>query len=806
MGARLRALPGVSQKSVQMERFSLLTKYPPGVYIRSRRENTPQGYLADPETRRGRRGKDLTMREEKYDISGMHCAACSASVERVTRRLPGVERSDVNLTTGILTIAYDEEQTKPEDIITKVTKAGFGAALHQDQPTAKTEETKKAEEDAAYRAQKHSLIGAAVFSALLLYVSMGQMLPTPLPLPELFSMMSHPVNYAILQLILTIPVLVFGRSYLLGGFSALIHRAPNMDSLVAIGSSCSFAYSLVMTFLLSDNPHHVHHLYYESAAVVLTLIMLGKFLEARSVQKTKGAITKLMELKPDTAILAESGKEIPTSQLQRGDLILVKPGSKIAADGVVEKGESSVNEAMLTGESLPVEKGAGDRVIGGSVNQDGVLYVRVTEVGEDSTLSRIIRFVEDAQGKKAPIAKVADKVAGVFVPVVMSIAALAAILWLLLGQDFPFALRVFTSVLVIACPCALGLATPTAIMVGTGLGASHGILIRSGEALEITHATDTVVLDKTGTVTEGSPAVAAVRPAGVSEAELLTLAAGVEAVSQHPLAKAITAEAGKRGLETPPAPESFENLSGRGLRATVAGKVILAGNERLMAENGIDLAAVKAEAEALAGQGQTPMFFARDGKLLGLVSVADPVKPDSAQAIADLKAQGIRTVLLTGDHRAAAERIGQEVGVDQVIAEVLPEEKAGVVQKLQAQGRKVMMVGDGINDAPALVQADVGCAIGSGSDIAIESADLILTRSELSDVPRAIRLSRLTIRNIRQNLFWAFCYNSICIPVAAGALYPAFHILLTPMIAGAAMSLSSLCVVSNALRLRTKKL
>ena len=746
------------------------------------------------------------MREEKYDISGMHCAACSASVERVTRRLPGVERSDVNLTTGILTIAYDEAQTQPEDIINKVTKAGFGAALHQDQPTAKTEETKKAEEDAVYRAQKHSLIGAAVFSVLLLYVSMGQMLPTPLPLPELFSMMSHPVNYAVLQLILTIPVLVFGRSYLLGGFSALIHRAPNMDSLVAIGSSYSFAYSLVMTFLLSDNPHHVHHLYYESAAVVLTLIMLGKFLEARSVQKTKGAITKLMELKPDTAILAEIGREIPTSQLQRGDLILVKPGSKIAADGVVERGESSVNEAMLTGESLPVEKSANDRVIGGSVNQDGVLYVRVTEVGEDSTLSRIIHFVEDAQGKKAPIAKVADKVAGVFVPVVMSIAALAAILWLLLGQDFTFALRIFTSVLVIACPCALGLATPTAIMVGTGLGASLGILIRSGEALEITHATDTVVLDKTGTVTEGSPAVAAVRPVGISEAELLTLAAGVESVSQHPLAKAITAEAGKRGLETPAAPEAVENLSGRGLRAAAEGKVILAGNQRLMAENGIDLAAVKAEAETLAGQGQTPMFFARDGKLLGLVSVADPVKPDSAKAIADLKAQGIRTVLLTGDHKAAAEHIGQEVGVDQVIAEVLPEEKAGVVRKLQAEGRKVMMVGDGINDAPALVQADVGCAIGSGSDIAIESADLILMRSELSDVPRAIRLSRLTIRNIRQNLFWAFCYNSICIPVAAGALYPAFHILLTPMIAGAAMSLSSLCVVSNALRLRTKKL
>lgn len=448
------------------------------------------------------------MREEKYDISGMHCAACSASVERVTRKLPGVARSEVNLTTGIMTIAYDESQCTQEQIVAKVEKAGFGAALHLEHPAPATVQNAEDAETAALKRRKIELIAAAVFSAVLLYVSMGQMLPfglPALPLPDLFSMHTHPMNFAVLQLILAVPVLYCGRNFFQGGFKSLFHGNPNMDSLVAIGSGCSFAYSLVMTFLISDDPSYVHNLYYESAAVVLTLVSLGKFLESRNMQKTKGAITALMQLSPDTAILADTGREVPTSQLKVGDVVLVKPGARVPADGTVTQGESSVNEAMLTGESLPVEKAVGSEVIGGSVNGNGVLYVQVTRTGDDSTLSRIIRFVEDAQGRKAPISKTADKVAGVFVPVVMGIALLAAVIWAIAGQPFSFVLRVFTSVLVIACPCALGLATPTAIMVGTGLGAKHGILIRSGEILEITHSVDTVVLDKTGTVTEGTP-------------------------------------------------------------------------------------------------------------------------------------------------------------------------------------------------------------------------------------------------------------------------------------------------------------
>ena len=749
------------------------------------------------------------MREERYDISGMHCAACSASVEKVTRRLPGVERSDVNLTTGIMTICYDESQVSPEQIVAKVEKAGFGAALHGEK-TEQAAEAAKGEEDAALRRKQWKLITAAVFSVVLLYVSMGQMLPfglPALPLPDIFSMHTHPVNFAILQLLLTIPVLYCGRYFFTSGFKALLHGNPNMDSLVAIGSACSFAYSVVMTFLISDDPHaYVHNLYYESAAVVLTLVSLGKFLESRNMQKTKGAITALMQLSPDTAILADSGREVPTKSLKTGDTVLVKPGQRVPVDGVVTSGESSVNEAMLTGESLPVEKTVGSEVIGGSVNQNGVLHVQVTRTGEDTTLARIIRFVEDAQGKKAPISKTADKVAGVFVPTVIAIAAIAAIAWAIAGQPFAFVLRVFTSVLVIACPCALGLATPTAIMVGTGLGARHGILIRSGEILEITHSVDTVVLDKTGTVTEGAPAVTEVIPYQCDEVVLLKTAAAMESVSAHPLAEAITAYAAQRGLTDLEKPAQFENLSGRGLTAHLDGKTVLAGNRRLLEEQGVDVSPLLGQAERLSAQGQTPMFFAEDGKLLGLISVADPVKETSAAAIQDMKKQGIRVVLLTGDNRAAAEHIGNLVGVDEVIAEVLPEEKAGVVQRLQDQGRRVMMVGDGINDAPALTAATVGCAIGSGSDIAIESADIVLMRSDLQDVPRALRLSALTLRDIKQNLFWAFCYNTIGIPIAAGLLYLFGGPLLSPMFAGAAMSLSSVCVVSNALRLGRAKL
>ena len=748
------------------------------------------------------------MREEKYDISGMHCAACSAAVERVTRKLPGVERSEVNLTTGVMTICYDETQVGEAQIVAKVEKAGFGAVLKTEKKEAPAEETVDAEE-AALRRKKVELIVSAVFSAALLYVSMGQMLPfglPSLPLPELFSMHTHGVNFAIVQLLLAIPVLYCGRNFFIGGFKALFHANPNMDSLVAIGSACSFAYSVVMTFLITDDPACVHNLYYESAAVVLTLVSLGKFMESRNMRKTKAAITALMQLAPDIAILAESGREVPTKQLKKGDIVLVKPGARVPADGVVVKGESSVNEAMLTGESLPVEKSEGSEAIGGSVNQNGVLYVKVTRTGEDTTLARIIRFVEDAQGKKAPISRMADKVAGIFVPVVIAIAAVAAVAWALAGQPFAFVLKVFTSVLVIACPCALGLATPTAIMVGTGLGARKGILIRSGEILEITHHVDTVVLDKTGTVTEGKPAVMAVHPYRTDSADLLRTAAAVEAVSAHPLAEAISAYAAEQGLTDLPKPQQFENLSGRGLKAVLEERNVLAGNRRLMEESAVDIAPLQAEADRLAAQGQTPMFFARDGVLLGVISVADPVKATSAEAIRSMREQKIRTVLLTGDNRAAADHIGALVGVDEVIAEVLPEEKASVVARLQAEGRKVMMVGDGINDAPALTQADVGCAIGSGSDIAIESADIVLMRDDLRDVPRALRLSALTMQDIKQNLFWAFCYNTIGIPIAAGLLYLFGGPLLSPMFAGAAMSLSSVCVVGNALRLGRAKL
>ncbi|MDD5930960.1 MAG: heavy metal translocating P-type ATPase [Oscillospiraceae bacterium] len=749
------------------------------------------------------------MREEQYEISGMHCAACSASVEKVTRRLEGVERSDVNLTTGIMTIRYEESKVTPEQIIAKVEKAGFGAALRQKERETQPEDRAGAEE-AALRRRRTDLMVSGAFSLVLLYVSMGQMLPfglPALPVPEIVSMHAHPVNFAMLQLLLAVPVLYCGRNFFTSGFKALLHGNPNMDSLVAIGSACSFVYSVAMTFLIDYDPHtYVHNLYYESAAVVLTLVSLGKFLESRNMQKTKGAITALMRLSPDTAILAQSGREVPTRQLKAGDLVLVKPGARIPADGSVTEGESSVNEAMLTGESMPVEKGVGSQVIGGSVNQNGVLTVRVERTGEDTTLSRIIRFVEDAQGKKAPISRTADKVAGVFVPVVMAIALLAAVCWAIAGQPLSFVLRVFTSVLVIACPCALGLATPTAIMVGTGLGARRGILIRSGEILEVTHSVDTVVLDKTGTVTEGKPAVTKLVPYGCKASALLSVAAAVEAVSAHPLAEAICAYAGEQGVEAPPRPEAFENLSGRGLKATLEGHDVLAGNRRLLEENGVDATPLAEEAARLAAQGQTPMYFARDGVLLGLISVADKVKDTSTQAIRAMKEAGIRTVLLTGDRRAAAGHIGALVGVDQVIAEVLPEEKAGVVQKLQAEGRRVMMVGDGINDAPALTAATVGCAIGSGSDIAIESADIVLMRDDLMDVQRALRLSALTLRHIKQNLFWAFCYNTIGIPIAAGLLYLFGGPLLSPMFAGAAMSLSSVCVVGNALRLGRAKL
>ena len=748
---------------------------------------------------------------ETYLIEGMHCAACASSIERVTRKLPGVKRSDVNLTLNRMTIEYDENQCSPDKIIAKIEKAGFGARTME--PKARDMKKEAAEEEKAeakaFRAERNSIITAIVLSCVLMYISMGSMFGAPLP--DIISMHTHPVNFALAQLLLTVVIMYIGRRFYISGFKSLAHLSPNMDSLVAIGSTASFIYSLVTMFLLSDNPGLVHDgLYFESAAVVVTLVSLGKHMESGSKHKTTGAIRKLMELTPDTAILkGENGSltEVPTDVLRVGDVVLVRPGERVPLDGEVIEGEGGVDESMLTGESLPVDKAPGSEVTGGSISVNGSLTVRITRIGEDTTLSKIIKIVEDAQGKKAPISKIADKVAGVFVPVVMGIALLASVIWLIAGQSVPFVLKVFTSVLVIACPCAMGLATPTAIVVGTGLGAQNGILIKSGEALETLHSVDTAVLDKTGTVTSGKPAVTDVLCADGSRAELLSVAALVEAASAHPLADAVVHAAGEEGLCSALTVSSFENISGKGVKAELSdGSHVLIGSRRLMDESGVDASAYAAEADTLSGEGKTTIFIAVNGALLGMLAVADTVRDTSKAAIERLHSMGLRVVILTGDNRRAADYIGSLVGADEVIAEVLPGDKASVVERLQKEGRKVLMVGDGINDAPALTQADIGCAIGGGSDIAIESADVVLMKDDLGDVPKAVRLSRLTITNIKENLFWAFCYNTIGIPIAAGVLYPFFHILLSPMLGALAMSLSSVCVVGNALRLRGKKL
>ncbi len=697
---------------------------------------------------------------------------------------------------------------------------------------------------------RRRLFLSVIFAVPLLYLSMGHMVPFPLPLPGALDMELNPLAFALAQLVLTVPILIFGRNFYLHGFPALFRGNPNMDSLVAIGTMAAFLYSLVMTVLIPRDTHYVHQLYYESAAVVVPLIMLGKYMEKRSKGKTSEAIRKLMALAPDTAIRLKDGaeQEVRVEELAPGDIILIRSGARIPLDGVIVSGSGSVDESMLTGESLPVDKAADSEVIGGSLNYDGLFQVRVTRTGADTTLAKIVQLMEDAQGKKAPISKVADKVAGYFVPAVILIALAAAVIWLIAGKDFSFVLRIFVSVLVIACPCALGLATPTAIMVGTGLGAQNGILVKSGEALETAQQIDAVVLDKTGTITEGRPKVIAVlcgeeerEDAGTAGSEcgeqkqeeaagdgneagaraekaeeglrakarrmaLLSAAAGAEAGSEHPLARAILDEARAVGAEICGTAE-FRNLAGYGVYAKLAdGREVWLGKAELAEQHSGNAADWREQAEQLAAKGQTPMYVVVDGRTEGLISVADPIKATSAAAIDALKQDGLRVYMLTGDNRRTAEFIGAQAHVDEVTAEVLPQDKAGIIEELQKQGKRVMMVGDGINDAPALVQAEVGCAIGSGSDIAIDSADIVLMKSDLMDVHRAIRLSRLTIRNIRQNLFWAFFYNTIGIPVAAGLLFPSMGLLLNPMLGGFAMSLSSVCVVSNALRLRFQKL
>ena len=756
------------------------------------------------------------MTTQQYHIDGMTCAACSSAVERVTRKLAGVERSDVNLTTGRMTITYDEGRVNPELIQDRVSKAGFSASLVEEVG----EQESRARDEEEWRRQgeeldevKRRVITAVLFALPLLYISMGHMVPFPLPLPSLIDMYESPLGFALAQLILTVPILICGRKFYIVGLRTLFKGHPNMDSLVAIGTGSAFIYSLVMTARIPQNPMNAHHLYYESAAVVVTLVMLGKYMESRSKGKTSEAIRKLMELAPDTAVLYEDGmeREVETSSVTLGQHILIKPGSRIPLDGILVQGSSSVDESMLTGESVPVEKQVGDRVIGGSMNYNGAMEVEVTHVGSDTMLSKIIHLIEDAQGRKAPISKLADQVAGYFVPAVMAIALVSALAWWIFGgRDLAFVLTIFVAVLVIACPCALGLATPTAIMVGTGVGAGHGILIKSGEALEICHKVDAVILDKTGTITEGKPRVTDVVAVGKCpegrEEELLKMAGACEQMSEHPLGQAIVNFAREKQMELP-MPSSFESITGAGILTQWEGRRVAVGNSRLLEQLHVTASdETREQAARFANEGKTPMYVVEDGRLAGIICVADTIKETSLEAVKQIRGLGIAVYMVTGDNWKTAEYIGRQAHVDQVVAEVLPGDKADVVSRLQREGKTVMMVGDGINDAPALVQADVGCAVGSGSDIALESGDIVLMKSDLMDVYRAIRLSKATIRNIRQNLFWAFFYNVLGIPVAAGALYLLGGPLLSPMIGGLAMSLSSVCVVGNALRLKTLKL
>lgn len=743
-------------------------------------------------------------KEITLNILGMSCAACSASVERVTRKLEGVKVCEVNLATNQAHIIYDTDLVKLSDIKLKIQKAGFEA---RELETLSREKLRD-EETQEHHKKKVRLITAICFSIPLLYLSMGHMLPFPLPLPAFLDMHKSPMNFAVAQLILTVGVLICGRSFYATGFKTLFRGHPNMDSLVAIGTGSAFLYSLVMTVLIGKDSAHVHHLYYESAAIVVTLVMLGKFLESNSKKKTKDAIQKLIELAPDMALLVRGDKitEVPTEELAIGDILLIKPGAKIPIDGIVTEGASAVDESMMTGESIPVEKECGSKVIGGSINYNGTMKIEVTHEVKDTTLSKIVAMMEEAQGKKAPISKLADTVAGYFVPAVMGIALLAAVIWFLLGKDFAFVLNIFVSVLVIACPCALGLATPTAIMVGTGLGAKHGILFRSGEALEHLRSIDVVLLDKTGTITEGKPTVVSVMEMYESKEELMEIAASVEHFSEHPLGQAIAEYGEKAGRIYPDKVNDFLAVSGKGVRAKYEGREVQIGNAAFMEECKISVEEIREQVGAEAKKGRTPMFVVIEGKLSGVICVADTVKESSKEAIKKLKKHGLRVYMLTGDNRLTAEYIGQSVGVDEVIAEVFPQDKAGEVEKLQRQGKRVVMVGDGVNDAPALMQADVGISIGDGSDIAVDSSDVVLMKSDLADVSKAFALSKGTIRNIKENLFWAFFYNTLGIPVAAGVLYAVNGMLLSPMLGGLAMSLSSVFVVCNALRLRRLRL
>lgn len=735
-------------------------------------------------------------------IEGMTCAACAKAVERAVSKLDGIGDVNVNLATEKLTVSFEPAQVRLSTIKQAVEKAGYKAVEEETQV-----DTDKEKKDREIKILWERFIISAIFTVPLLYIAMGHMIG--LPLPRLFDPMVNPSVFALTQLFLTIPVVVMGYKFYTVGFKTLFKGSPNMDSLIAIGTSAAVLYGIFATIqILKGNTGYVMDLYFESAATIITLITLGKYLEAVSKGKTSEAIKRLMGLAPKTATVIKDGKEIEINidEVEVGDVILVKPGEKIPVDGEVIEGSTSVDESMLTGESIPVEKNVGDKIIGASINKNGTIKFKATKVGKDTTLAQIIKLVEEAQGSKAPIAKLADVISGYFVPIVIALAILSGLAWYLIGKESAvFSLTIFISVLVIACPCALGLATPTAIMVGTGKGAEHGVLIKSGTALETAHRIDTIVFDKTGTITEGKPKVTDIVASEIiTENELLRLAASAEKGSEHPLGEAIVKEAEEKGVDFIKLAD-FKAIPGHGIEVKIDEKNILLGNKKLMVDRQVSLEDFEKTSNRLAEEGKTPMYVAIDGKLAGIIAVADTVKENSKKAIETLHKLGIEVVMITGDNRRTAEAIAKQVGIDRTLAEVLPQDKANEVKKLQDEGKKVAMVGDGINDAPALAQADIGIAIGSGTDVAMESADIVLMRSDLMDVPIAIQLSKSTIKNIKENLFWAFGYNTLGIPVAMGILYLFGGPLLNPMIAAAAMSLSSVSVLTNALRLRNFK-
>ena len=736
---------------------------------------------------------------KQFAVTGMTCAACSAHVERAVAQLPGVQSAAVNLMLGRLNASYDENQVTSQQIIDAVIRAGYGAREADESDLAPDKQ-----QDEVVQRMGRRLLWSVICLVPLFYISMGHMMG--LPVPGVFH--ENHLAMALTELALVIPILILNRAYFTVGFSRLFQASPNMDSLVALGAAAGLIYSLIeMGLLIAGRIQGIPDLYFESAGMILTLVTVGKYLEQRSRKKTTGAISALLRLAPDSAVVRRDGQEVtvPAAEIVVGDTVIVRQGGKIPVDGVVTAGTASVDESALTGESLPVEKGEGTTVSSATVVLSGYLELEARRVGSDTTLSQIVRLMEEAASSKAPISRLADRISAVFVPVVMGIALAAALLWHFVGgEGIRFCLSIGIAVLVISCPCALGLATPVAIMVGTGKAAQSGILIKSAESLELLGKAQTVVLDKTGTVTEGKPRVTDIVCAGITEEELLQVAASVEKPSEHPLSVAIGRAAEERGLALSPVTD-FTAVPGGGVKAALDGAAVYAGNLDYMTRCGVDTAAVQEQARALARQGKTALYFARDTRLLGLIAVADVVKPDSAAAIKALQAAGREVVLLTGDNETTAQAIAKQVGVSRVIAQVLPTDKAACVEKLQKEGRCTVMVGDGINDAPALARADVGLAIGAGTDIAIKSADVVLMRSSLWDIVTAAELSRAVIRNIRENLFWAFIYNAIGIPVAAGVLYPALGITLNPMIAAAAMSLSSVCVVTNALRLRLWK-